>query len=122
MTKRIKAAASAAPAELEFTADDLPLMQKRELIRVRGARTHNLKNINLDIPRNELVVITGLSGSGKSTIADLIMGLHKPSNGEIKIDDIKNQIYQNIYNNLVDEDVLINKSVDGVQQDDRWQQ
>ena len=40
-----------------------------EYIRVRGARTHNLKNINLDIPRNQLVVITGLSGSGKSSLA-----------------------------------------------------
>jgi excinuclease ABC subunit A len=40
-----------------------------EYIRVRGARTHNLKNINLDIPRNRLVVITGLSGSGKSSLA-----------------------------------------------------
>ena len=39
------------------------------LIRVRGARTHNLKNIDLDIPRNRLVVITGLSGSGKSSLA-----------------------------------------------------
>jgi len=38
-------------------------------IRVRGARTHNLKNINLDLPRNSLVVITGLSGSGKSSLA-----------------------------------------------------
>ncbi len=38
-------------------------------IRVRGARTHNLKNIDLDIPRNQLVVITGLSGSGKSSLA-----------------------------------------------------
>ncbi len=38
-------------------------------IRIRGARTHNLKNINLDIPRNQLVVITGLSGSGKSSLA-----------------------------------------------------
>ena len=40
-----------------------------ELIRVRGARTHNLKNINVDLPRNRLVVITGLSGSGKSSLA-----------------------------------------------------
>ncbi len=40
-----------------------------ELIKIRGARTHNLKNINLDIPRNKLVVITGLSGSGKSSLA-----------------------------------------------------
>ncbi len=40
-----------------------------EYIRIRGARTHNLKNINLDIPRNQLVVITGLSGSGKSSLA-----------------------------------------------------
>src|SRR5271167_2173048 len=40
-----------------------------EHIRIRGARTHNLKNINLDLPRNQLVVITGLSGSGKSSLA-----------------------------------------------------
>jgi len=40
-----------------------------EYIKVRGARTHNLKNINLDIPRNKLIVITGLSGSGKSSLA-----------------------------------------------------
>src|SRR5512145_1253253 len=39
------------------------------VIRVRGARTHNLKNIDLDIPRHRLVVITGLSGSGKSSLA-----------------------------------------------------
>ena len=38
-------------------------------IQVRGARTHNLKNIDLDIPRDRLVVITGLSGSGKSSLA-----------------------------------------------------
>jgi len=41
----------------------------RDVIRIRGARTHNLKNINLDLPRNQLVVITGLSGSGKSSLA-----------------------------------------------------
>ena len=40
-----------------------------EYIRIRGARTHNLKDINLDLPRNQLVVITGLSGSGKSSLA-----------------------------------------------------
>ncbi len=40
-----------------------------EQIRIRGARTHNLKNINLDLPRHKLVVITGLSGSGKSSLA-----------------------------------------------------
>jgi excinuclease ABC subunit A len=38
-------------------------------IRIRGARTHNLKNLNLELPRNRLVVITGLSGSGKSSLA-----------------------------------------------------
>lgn len=38
-------------------------------IKIRGARTHNLKNIHLDLPRNKLVVITGLSGSGKSSLA-----------------------------------------------------
>ena len=40
-----------------------------DAIRIRGARTHNLKNVNLDLPRNRLVVITGLSGSGKSSLA-----------------------------------------------------
>src|SRR5690606_34018755 len=38
-------------------------------IRIRGARTHNLKNISVDLPRNRLTVITGLSGSGKSSLA-----------------------------------------------------
>ncbi|WP_288842036.1 excinuclease ABC subunit UvrA [uncultured Deefgea sp.] len=39
------------------------------MIRIRGARTHNLKNVNLDLPRGKLIVITGLSGSGKSSLA-----------------------------------------------------
>ena len=42
---------------------------KRQFIKIRGANEHNLKNIDLDIPRNELVVLTGLSGSGKSSLA-----------------------------------------------------
>ena len=40
-----------------------------EIIRVKGARTHNLKNINVEMPRNKMVVITGVSGSGKSSLA-----------------------------------------------------
>ncbi|MGN0131994.1 MAG: excinuclease ABC subunit UvrA [Lachnospiraceae bacterium] len=43
--------------------------REQEFIKIRGAREHNLKNIDLDIPRNELVVLTGLSGSGKSSLA-----------------------------------------------------
>src|SRR3989304_641366 len=39
------------------------------LIKIRGARQHNLKNINLDLPKNNLIVFTGLSGSGKSSLA-----------------------------------------------------
>ncbi len=38
-------------------------------IKIKGARTHNLKNINLDLPKNNLITITGLSGSGKSSLA-----------------------------------------------------
>jgi excinuclease ABC subunit A len=38
-------------------------------IQIRGARTHNLKNISLNLPRDQLIVITGLSGSGKSSLA-----------------------------------------------------
>ena len=44
------------------------MTDERHLI-IRGAREHNLKNINVDIPRNKLVVVTGLSGSGKSSLA-----------------------------------------------------
>ncbi len=44
-------------------------MPEQKNIEIRGAREHNLKNIDLDIPRDQLVVITGLSGSGKSSLA-----------------------------------------------------
>ena len=41
----------------------------RNVIAIRGAREHNLKNVDLDLPRDRLIVITGLSGSGKSSLA-----------------------------------------------------
>ena len=44
-------------------------MLENKYINIEGARVHNLKNIDLKIPRNKLVVITGLSGSGKSSLA-----------------------------------------------------
>ena len=41
----------------------------RQYIKIRGANEHNLKNVDVDIPRDKLVVLTGLSGSGKSSLA-----------------------------------------------------
>ena len=45
------------------------MAKEQEFIKIRGAKEHNLKNIDLDIPRNEMIVFTGLSGSGKSSLA-----------------------------------------------------
>ncbi|MGZ4044215.1 MAG: hypothetical protein ACXVO9_13505, partial [Bacteroidia bacterium] len=48
---------------------DITKLSPKEHIIIKGARMHNLKNIDVAIPRNKLVVITGLSGSGKSSLA-----------------------------------------------------
>ena len=45
------------------------MAEEKQWIKIKGANEHNLKNIDVEIPRNELVVLTGLSGSGKSSLA-----------------------------------------------------
>ncbi|MFP5520077.1 MAG: excinuclease ABC subunit UvrA [Bdellovibrionia bacterium] len=62
MAKSKKASPSSGPALASFSNDDLG-------IQVRGAREHNLKNVSVRIPRNQITVFTGLSGSGKSSLA-----------------------------------------------------
>jgi excinuclease ABC subunit A len=57
------------PDSQNSTAATVPPIDEVEAIRVRGARVHNLKNIDVDIPHNQLVVLTGVSGSGKSSLA-----------------------------------------------------
>src|ERR1700750_977189 len=52
-----------------FPSDHSRRMSDSAYIRVRGAREHNLKGVDVDIPRGKLVVMTGLSGSGKSSLA-----------------------------------------------------
>jgi excinuclease ABC subunit A len=46
-----------------------PILEQQEVLRIRGARVHNLKNVSVDIPHNALTVVTGVSGSGKSSLA-----------------------------------------------------
>ena len=55
--------------KIHATDDKTRIMDKKQYIRIRGANEHNLKNVDLDIPRNKFVVLTGLSGSGKSSLA-----------------------------------------------------
>ena len=60
----------------------------RNYIRIRGASEHNLKNIDVDIPRDSLVVLTGLSGSGKSSLVGLIPRFYDATEGEVLIDGV----------------------------------
>ena len=53
----------------EYNTEDLNALDPKKYILIKGARVHNLKNLNLAIPRNQFIVITGLSGSGKSSLA-----------------------------------------------------
>ena len=55
--------------KIQETNNGTGKVDKKQYIRIRGANEHNLKNVDLDIPRNKFVVLTGLSGSGKSSLA-----------------------------------------------------
>src|SRR5262252_7278459 len=74
--RRRRSARTPTRCSKSYRIDVWPLCQKRrselmahDWIAVRGARVHNLRNIDVDLPRDRLVVITGLSGSGKSSLA-----------------------------------------------------
>ena len=58
-------------------------MAEHKHISIRGAREHNLKNVDLDLPRDSLIVITGLSGSGKSSLLMLMGGLETATSGSV---------------------------------------
>ena len=66
-----------------------PLVEKTvtpaENILIKGARVHNLKNVTVEIPRNKLIVVTGVSGSGKSTLLNVLLGFVIADNGDISI-------------------------------------
>ena len=75
-TGRYLRAALAGPAPIQPTAEHLPLVAEATAghsanghMRIVGAKEHNLRNLSLDLPRDQLIVLTGLSGSGKSTLA-----------------------------------------------------
>ena len=80
-----------------------------EQIVIRGASQHNLKGINVNIPRNKLVVITGLSGSGKSSLVNEI--LVRALNAQQKIMDLPPGEHDAIENlELVDKAIVIDQS------------
>src|SRR5687768_13875399 len=57
------------PEVMEEMVDGIDALNPREYIIIKGARVHNLKNLSVALPRNKFIVITGLSGSGKSSLA-----------------------------------------------------
>ena len=56
-------------AKVEVVAVEMPVSSALSMIRIRGAREHNLRNVSVDLPRGRLICMTGVSGSGKSSLA-----------------------------------------------------